>query len=37
MKQTSVTAGMCIEGIGYLTFVYLADPEANIIELQVWK
>lgn len=26
-----------IEGLGMITFVYLADPEGNIIELQSWK
>jgi len=26
-----------VEGVGMLTFVYLADPEGNIIELQSWK
>jgi predicted enzyme related to lactoylglutathione lyase len=26
-----------VEGVGVLTFVYLADPEGNIIELQAWK
>lgn len=26
-----------IPDIGKLTFVYLADPEGNIIELQAWK
>jgi catechol 2,3-dioxygenase-like lactoylglutathione lyase family enzyme len=26
-----------IEGVGFLTFVYLADPEGNIIELQAWE
>jgi len=26
-----------IEGVGLLTFVYLADPEGNIIELQAWE
>lgn len=25
-----------VEGVGVLTFVYLADPEGNIIELQAW-
>jgi len=25
-----------VEGVGLLTFVYLADPEGNIIELQAW-
>ena len=26
-----------VQGVGLLTFVYLADPEGNIIELQAWK
>ena len=26
-----------IEGVGALTFVYLRDPEDNIIELQAWE
>jgi predicted enzyme related to lactoylglutathione lyase len=26
-----------LEGIGRLTFVYAADPEGNILELQSWK
>ena len=26
-----------VEGVGLLTFTYLADPEGNIIELQSWK
>jgi predicted enzyme related to lactoylglutathione lyase len=26
-----------VEEVGLLTFVYLADPEGNIIELQAWK
>jgi len=26
-----------IEGVGNLRFVYLADPEGNIIELQAWE
>jgi catechol 2,3-dioxygenase-like lactoylglutathione lyase family enzyme len=25
-----------VEGVGALTFVYLADPEGNLIELQAW-
>ena len=25
-----------VEGVGLLTFVYMADPEGNIIELQAW-
>jgi catechol 2,3-dioxygenase-like lactoylglutathione lyase family enzyme len=26
-----------IMGVGILTFIYVADPEGNIIELQSWK
>jgi len=26
-----------VDGVGRLTFVYMADPEGNIIELQAWK
>ena len=26
-----------VAGVGLLTFVYVADPEGNIIELQSWK
>ena len=26
-----------VKGVGILSFVYLADPEGNIIELQTWK
>lgn len=26
-----------VKGVGLLTFVYCADPEGNIIELQAWK
>ena len=26
-----------VEGAGMITFVYLADPEGNLIELQSWK
>jgi len=26
-----------VEGVGLLSFVYLADPEGNIIELQAWN
>jgi hypothetical protein len=26
-----------VESVGLLTFVYLADPEGNIIELQAWE
>lgn len=25
-----------IQGAGALTFVYVADPEGNIVELQAW-
>jgi predicted enzyme related to lactoylglutathione lyase len=30
------TASSKVGGVGMLTFVYLADPEGNIIELQSW-
>lgn len=26
-----------VEGTGYVTLVYLADPEGNIVELQSWR
>lgn len=26
-----------VKGVGTLSFVYMADPEGNIIELQTWK
>ncbi len=26
-----------VKGVGLLTFVYLSDPEGNIIELQSWN
>jgi predicted enzyme related to lactoylglutathione lyase len=26
-----------VKGVGLLTFIYCADPEGNIIELQSWK
>ncbi len=26
-----------VKGVGRVTFVYCADPEGNIIELQAWK
>ena len=26
-----------VRGVGLLTFVYLADPEGNIVELQAWE
>jgi catechol 2,3-dioxygenase-like lactoylglutathione lyase family enzyme len=26
-----------VKGVGFLTFVYVADPEGNIIELQTWE
>jgi predicted enzyme related to lactoylglutathione lyase len=26
-----------VKGVGLLTFVYCADPEGNLIELQAWK
>lgn len=26
-----------VEGVGQLTFVYMADPEGNILEIQCWN
>ncbi|HLG03144.1 MAG TPA: VOC family protein [Bacteroidia bacterium] len=26
-----------VEGVGHLTFIYIADPDGNIIELQNWS
>lgn len=26
-----------VEGVGHLTFIYIADPERNVIELQNWS
>ncbi len=30
-------ASSALEGVGILTFIYVADPEGNIVELQTWK
>ena len=30
-------AGSVVPDVGELTFVYLADPEGNILEIQSWK
>ena len=35
-KVGDITASE-VNGVGLLTFVYVADPEGNIIELQTWK
>ena len=35
-KIGEVTSAV-VEGAGQITFVYVADPEGNIIELQEWK
>jgi len=35
--KTGEIASAEIEGFGQITFVYVADPEGNIIELQGWK
>ena len=41
LKHGGTTVGQIVsrevEGVGLLTFVYAADPEGNIIELQAWK
>lgn len=36
LKVGEVTSAR-VEGVGSLTFVYLADPEGNLIELQAWS
>jgi catechol 2,3-dioxygenase-like lactoylglutathione lyase family enzyme len=36
LKVGEVTSAQ-VEGVGALTFVYLADPEGNLIELQAWS
>ena len=30
-------SGHSVEGVGYITFIYIYDPEGNIIELQSWS
>ena len=36
-KSIGTVVSQDLEGIGRLTFVYAADPEGNILELQSWK
>lgn len=36
-RKVGEVASSEVEGAGLLTFVYLADPEGNIIELQSWR
>lgn len=36
-SRVGEVASATIDGVGLLTFVYLADPEGNIIELQSWN
>lgn len=36
-SEVGKTVSRQIPGVGLLTFVYVADPEGNIIELQSWK
>lgn len=36
-KMIGEIASAEVKGVGLLTFVYCADPEGNIIELQAWK
>jgi len=36
-KKIGEIASSEVKGVGLLTFVYCADPEGNIIELQAWK
>jgi catechol 2,3-dioxygenase-like lactoylglutathione lyase family enzyme len=36
-KNVGDMASSEVKGVGILSFVYVADPEGNIIELQSWK
>lgn len=36
-RKVGEIASAEVEGVGLLTFVYCADPEDNIIELQNWR
>lgn len=36
-KKVGDIASSEVKGVGILSFVYVADPEGNIIELQSWK
>jgi predicted enzyme related to lactoylglutathione lyase len=36
-RKVGEIASSPVEGVGLLTFVYVADPEGNIIELQAWE
>lgn len=36
-KQLGKVVSQEFPGVGLLTFIYVADPEGNIIELQNWK
>lgn len=36
-KKVGDIASSEVKGVGILCFVYVADPEGNIIELQSWK
>jgi predicted enzyme related to lactoylglutathione lyase len=36
-RKVGDVASTTVPGVGRLTFVYLADPEDNILELQAWK
>jgi len=36
-RKVGEIASAEVPGVGLLTFVYLADPEGNIIELQSWR
>jgi hypothetical protein len=35
-KKVGDIASSEVKGVGILSFVYVADPEGNIIELQSW-
>ena len=36
-KKLGELSERTVEGVGHLTFIYITDPDGNIIELQHWK
>lgn len=36
-RSVGAVVSSAVPGVGKLTFVYVADPEGNIIELQSWR
>lgn len=36
-KENGILTKRKIEGVGIITFIYVRDPDGNLIELQSWK